>query len=76
MAASRINNFRLGRAVLAVVSSSWDLENVGLAVEIMLLSIAEAEISCGVANLSIECALCVIEEFFNNELSCVTVDFV
>jgi len=66
---SRIDNFEFGRAVLAVVPLSGDLEHVGQAAEITLLTIAEAdEIICGVVNLSID-ALCAIKETLNIQRS-------
>jgi len=37
-------------------------ENVGKAIEVTLLSITKAEMSCGVINLSIECTIFAIEE--------------
>jgi len=54
---SRINKFRLGRAVLAVMPLSWDLENVSIAVEITLLSIAEADKLWGCQVVNWVCAI-------------------
>jgi len=59
-----------GSKVLNTSFITWlPSQNVGKTVEITLLSITEAEISCVVVDLSIEYTLSVIKEAFNIQQS-------